>query len=264
MAKRILAWNDEAGQFYREMGKKPNGKPARFYLGADEKKPAVRIARLEGLWEGVVAWWQDLKREDLTDATFACWDDVTLSLGRAIAKGEWTVTVEPPDDYRSEPAVWLASLRTYFPMIQAQVADTRIEEEGNQEMIEVGRKMVASEEAPHQKEMREIKSIVKPFGGTVATQETLHDALDAYKTWIEKSFVDIGGRTTQSGKKQGERTDRIKRYAKDMPLSDCKQPPKPCSARGASLARRRKRTLLAAVEMSGAGRVSTGICFWLP
>src|SRR5271154_5069441 len=76
------------------------------------------------------------------------------------------------------------------------------------------------EVARHRKEMGEIKSLVKPFGGTVVTQESLHDALDAYKVWIEKSFVDIEGRTTQTGKKQGERADRIKRYAKDMPLSD--------------------------------------------
>jgi putative transposase len=40
-----------------------------------------------------------------------------------------------------------------------------------------------------------------------------------------------------------------------------KQPPKPCSARGASLARRRTSARLAAVEMSGAGRGSTGV--WL-
>ena len=41
MAKRILAWNEGAGHFYREIGKKPNGKPARFYLGAEEKRAQV-------------------------------------------------------------------------------------------------------------------------------------------------------------------------------------------------------------------------------
>ena len=52
MAKRILAWSEGAGQFYREIGNKPdNGKPARIYLGADEKKAAANVARLEALWD---------------------------------------------------------------------------------------------------------------------------------------------------------------------------------------------------------------------
>lgn len=220
MVKRILAWNDAAGQFYREIGKKMNGKPVRFYLGADEKQAAANVIRLEGLWEGVEARWQDLHGENLTDAPFPCWDDVTLILGRAIAKGEWSVTVEPPDEWPAETAVWLASLRTYFPMIRADVEDSRKIEEGNREFLEAGKKMEEAEEARHQQEMREIKAIVTPYGGKVITKETLHDALDAYKLWIEKTFVDIEGRTTQTGKKQGERADRIKRYAQDMPLSN--------------------------------------------
>ena len=40
------------------------------------------------------------------------------------------------------------------------------------------------------------------------------------KNFDPKSFVDIEGVTTQSGKKQGERAARIRRYAKDVPLSD--------------------------------------------
>ncbi len=58
------------------------------------------------------------------------------------------------------------------------------------------------------------------YGGKVVTRETLHDALDAYKLWTERSFVDVGGVTTQSGKKQGERAARVKRHLKDVPLSD--------------------------------------------
>jgi len=49
MAKRILAWSDGAGQFYREIGKRLQGKPPRFYLGDDEKKALANVARLEAL-----------------------------------------------------------------------------------------------------------------------------------------------------------------------------------------------------------------------
>ncbi len=219
MAKRILAWSEAAGQFYREIGKKQTGKPIRFYLGDNEKQAAANVSRLEALWEGVKTRWEDLHREGLTDDAFPRWDDLTLLLGRAISKGEWTITVEQPaDNDPDEAAVWLASLRTYFPMIQVQVQDgTKVD---NQSFIRAGQAMAEKEEVRHREEMREIKRIVAPFGGKVVTKETLHDALDAYKEWIEKTFVDIEGRTTQTGKKQGERADRIKRYAKDMPLSD--------------------------------------------
>ena len=151
---------------------------------------------------GLEARWGGLRQEGLEDTPFPCWDDLTLSLARAICKGEWSVTVEPPDDRPQEVAGWLASLRTHFPMIRVDVEDTQAVEEGNRAFVEYGESEAAKEEARHGKEMREIKALVKPFGGTVVTTETFHDALDAYKAWIEKTFVDIGGRTTQTGKKR--------------------------------------------------------------
>ena len=47
MAKNILAWSEAAKQFYREIGKKPNGKAIRFYLGDDEKKATAKYWRKE-------------------------------------------------------------------------------------------------------------------------------------------------------------------------------------------------------------------------
>ncbi len=220
MAKSILAWNEGACQFYREIGKKPNGRPYRFYLGDDEKKAQANVARLEALWEAVEERWQEWRRDDRTDDPFPCWDEVTLTLARAIGKGEWTVKVEPPEDDPQVVAAWLASLHTYFPMIRADVEDKQAVEAGSLAFVQIGEREAAEEEDRHRKKLRDIKTFSKPFGGMVVTKETLHNALDAYKGWIESSFVDIEGRTTQSGKKQAERVSRIKRYATEMPLSD--------------------------------------------
>lgn len=60
MAKRILAWSEPAGPFYREIGKKVNGKAHRYYLGDDERKATVGVSRLEALWDGVEGRWDDL------------------------------------------------------------------------------------------------------------------------------------------------------------------------------------------------------------
>lgn len=220
MAKKILAWNDSAGQFYREIGKREDGRAVRFYLGADEMQATATVARLEGLWRGVEERWHDWKGDDAETTPFPCWDELTVVLGRAIAKGEWSVTVEPPDEGPEDLAVWHQRLKTYFPMIRVEIEDTAKLAAGCQSFIEGGKAMADKEQARHKQEMRIAKSIGEPFGGKIATRETLHDALDAYKTWIEKKFVDIDGRTTQTGKKQGERAERIKRLTKDIALSD--------------------------------------------
>lgn len=220
MAKKILAWSDSAGQFYREIGKRENGKAFRFYVGADEKQATATVSRLEGLWRGVEERWRDWKGDKVEITSSPCWDDLTLTLGRAIAKGEWSVKVDSPDEGPEDIAVWHLRFKTYFPMIQVEIEDKKKLDEGGQSFIDGGKKMADKEQARHQRKMRIAKSLGQPFGGKVATRETLHDALDAYKTWIEKKFVDIDGRTTQTGKKQGERAERIKRLTKDTPLSD--------------------------------------------
>ena len=220
MAKVKLARSKTAAQFYREIGKKPNGQAARIYLGDDETLAGANVTRLVALWNAVEERWRHWDQNKMTDDPFPCWDDVTLTLARAIGKGAWSVTVEPPDDGPEEVAAWLAALRSYFPMIRADVEDPAAAEEGSKRLKEVWQKEAGREEVTHAREMRKIKDNATPFGGKVATRETLHDALDAYQKWIEKSFVDIGGVTTQSGKKQGERAARIRRYAKDVPLSD--------------------------------------------
>ncbi len=95
-AKNILAWSEAARQFCREIGKKPNGKAIRFYLGDDEKKATADVLRLEALWDDVETRWSDLAGARAASSEFACWDDGTVALGRAIAKGEWSITLDPP------------------------------------------------------------------------------------------------------------------------------------------------------------------------
>jgi hypothetical protein len=94
MAKFILAWSKTGEQFYREIGKRENGRPVRFYLGADENPALARVSRLEALWNGVVTWWNDLNAGKSAHTEFACWDETTLALGRAIGRGEWSVRLQ--------------------------------------------------------------------------------------------------------------------------------------------------------------------------
>src|SRR5262245_45757003 len=130
MAKKILAWSDQAQQYYREIGKRADRKkPPRFYLGADERQATVNNARLEGLWAGVKRRWQDHVDAGLTTPPFPCWDSVTLQLADAIRKGEYKIDLEC-DETPQEAAAFVAELRTYFPMIQVSIPDKRKLDEG--------------------------------------------------------------------------------------------------------------------------------------
>ena len=48
--KTKLGKPDSKGNYKRDLGKKINGKPHRFYLGKDSAQALVRQERLESLW----------------------------------------------------------------------------------------------------------------------------------------------------------------------------------------------------------------------
>jgi integrase len=219
MAKKILAWNDSAQQYYREIGKKADGKSPRFYLGADERQATVNNARLEELWAGVVERWQDHLDLGLTTPPFPCWDSLTLQLANAIRKGEYEIELDC-DDPPQEAAAFISDFRTYFPMIQVSIPDKGTLDEGDRLMAGMTEELAQEETRRHRRNMRVVSGEAELFGGKIQTRETLFDALDSYKKWIEQEFVDVTGRTTQTGVKQAERAERIKRHATDMPLSD--------------------------------------------
>ena len=229
MAKTILAWNERAQQYQREIGKLPtSGKPHRFYLTDDERVARANVVRLEGFWQGVKDRWNELNASDLADTATPVWDDTTLKIGTAVGKGLFFLDLDPPDDIKDDDdlATWIADLRDYFPQIQIRLKPevAAAAKAGVKERLELAKKEAEEEQARHRKTMRELRDYAETHEGKIRTQETLHDALDAYRQWIERTFVDVEGRTTQTGKKQGERAVRIKKYAKDMPLSEFETP----------------------------------------
>src|ERR1019366_7073819 len=161
MAKNILAWSNVGSQFYREIGKKENGKPARFYLGSDEKMATINVTRLEALWDGVETRWKEQVEGDGNFTDFPCWDDLTLTLGRAIAKGEWTVKVEPPTNNPGELAVWMGAIKTFYPMVNVEIDQPELVEKGKKPYLERARKEVEEEEEIHQERLEDIKRFVQ-------------------------------------------------------------------------------------------------------
>lgn len=225
MAKTILSWNDKAQQYQRELGKRPsNGRPHRFYLTDDERAARANVVRLEGVWQGVEDRWNELNAVGMADTATPVWDDTTLKIGTAVGKGLFFLDLDPPDDVKDDEdlATWIADLRDYFPQIQIRLKPevAAAAKEGAKERLELAAKDAEEEQARHRKAMRELRDYVEPHEGKIRTQETLHDALDAYVEWLHLEHRDVEGATTSTGIKQGERAIRVKKHVKDMQLSD--------------------------------------------
>jgi len=225
MAKTILSWNEKAQQFQREIGKRPNnGRPHRFYLTADERAAVANVVRLEGVWQGVEDRWNDLNAEGMADTATPVWDETTLQIGTAVGKGLFYIDLDPPDEVKDDDdlATWIADLRHYFPQIQVRLTPevAAAAKGGAKERLDLAAKEAEEEQSRHRKTMRELRDYAETHEGKIRTQETLHDALDAYVEWLHQEHRDVEGATTDTGIKQGERAIRVKKHVKDMQLSD--------------------------------------------
>src|SRR4051794_20575729 len=94
-----LGWDKRAGQYKKDAGKQAGGGQHRFYLGDNEKKAEIAARRLEILWEAVEEWFAR-ERDDQEPV----WEDTTLAIGHAIAKGEFVCRLEVPGPIREMAA----------------------------------------------------------------------------------------------------------------------------------------------------------------
>ena len=223
---KTLAKTKVDGRFYREIGKKQNGKAPRFYLGHDEVKARYLIQKLEATWEGVKRYWGfqiEIEGEE-NSPPFACWDETTLQIGHAVAKGEPMVEINIPEDMDKTsgmPKVWLSTLQECFSsIIVLKLADKNLEKESTSTLVKEYDQEKKEAEEKHLKEINRLNNFYLDLIPPSESGETLHSALNRYKNWLENDhYIDVNGKTTQAGKKQGDRVLRIQRHSKDMHLS---------------------------------------------
>jgi integrase len=209
MAHKGELGTDSEGRYRRSIGWKPgNGaKPVQhlFRLGRDEEKARLANVRLERLWETVVARWKIYKAEGRTDEAGPLWDDVTLAIGQAIAKGEAVCTLNPPPNLEGSPAAaasWVAVLQMQFPMIVL-----RLPEAAMREGVE-GLKRQQQQERDNTKLTQDLLSAL---GQT--TGQTLHQALEAYSAYVAEVY---SGRP--SLRPQQLSITLLKKHAEDITL----------------------------------------------
>ena len=123
------------------------------------------------------------KGEGTTDEPCPVWDDITLAIGQAIAKGQTTAIIYPPAGMENmAPAAlvtWLAVLQTQFPMIGLKLPD---------KTHEYGVQAMKRQEAILESSKRLTERLLGMVGETAG--RTVYEALDAYSVYIAEKYKD--------------------------------------------------------------------------
>jgi hypothetical protein len=183
VARKEELGRDTEGRYRRYIGwKEGNGDRAiqhLFRLGRDETKAKLANMRLERLWECIDALWKLNKSNGKTDAPIPMWDDYTLAIGQSIAKGEEVCTLTAPPGVPPGVALeWVALMQQWYPVIPLRLR----EEITRAGVEEVERRRTTAENSRKLAEMA-LAAAGVPIG-------TLHQALDAYREYIEQKYKD--------------------------------------------------------------------------
>jgi hypothetical protein len=184
MAHKETPGRDSEGRYRRYLGwKRGDGKFIQhlFRLGRDKTHAEAANVRLEQLWQSVEARWRRLRGEGRTDEPCPLWDEVTLAIGNAIAKGQADCVITPPAEAGHATALvtWLAVLQTQFPMIGLRLPEGTMERgiDGLRRQERIA------------DESRKLSQRLQTVLGATCGQ-TLHEALDAYSAYIAEKYKD--------------------------------------------------------------------------
>ena len=211
-----MATLDRTGQYRRDLGWKKtasgNRTQQRFYLGRDKDTAHLAEKRLEQFWAGLERYWGDYRDGE------CLWEEWSLAIAKQIADGKMVVTAELPQNFPvvnadgqelqglEAPASWLNVLKHYFGTIcgfeMAEAAEVEnFQRERGQFLVDLGKDILG-------------------MTGKAPTGETFHGAVDAYISYLHRVHRTPENVVSQTGKKQGERAARLKRYHPDFPLYD--------------------------------------------
>ena len=219
MAARLgrLSKPDSQGQYARQLGWKLSQNGSRvqhkFRLGADKGEAERRDDRLRQVWEAI---------EKSAPVGGALWDDTTLDIAKQLARGADQIELSPvsENEIAEEYARRLQSIQNRFPFLRFVPCDTERYTIGVSDKAIDLREIVlfpssARDDYWRGKEYTEMYQALpllpnrddgvivnrKPLPEVLPTQPlslaqpnhdgaTLHQAFEAYKSWIKEQYVD--------------------------------------------------------------------------
>jgi integrase len=194
-----MKWDDKANQWRRDLGFKTTKSGAigqhRFRFGADKKSAELAESRLVAFWSALEKFHASTGRNDR-----CLWQPWSLAIAQKIADGK--INVEMPD------------LRGFAVGVTGEeiapvVEDTIIQYFGNI----VGFNVPAPDRYEGHGEYAPVKK-------ADTSGQKLFMAIGAYVDHLHLTHQGADGNTNQTGKKQGERAERLKKHHDNCPLSD--------------------------------------------
>lgn len=183
MADRGDLASDSRGNYRRDLGWKSqdDGRHIQqcFYLGTNRAEAHRRVERLERLWEAVESRHRRLTQEGKTDDPRPFWDNFSLRIGLAIARGDETCTIDPSTLPGGDVAEQSPGFVAYWFA------------EAGQDFGGCGIRLVLSERV--EKVRQEGVQQRAKQGRTTGNGQTLYQALDAYAGWIGKTKLLLDG-----------------------------------------------------------------------
>jgi hypothetical protein len=195
------------GEYKRTLGKTaPDLGKQTFYLGYDHATACQNVLKLEQAWEAVCLDWSRHR-----DQSCACWDDTTLPIAKAIARGKTVVSVPFPiqADDRADDAfairykAFYARLGSLFPMIQIEAANAELHGMVDESLL--CDQKVAEAHGTKAKNLEILRR-----GTATDAGEKLSAALDGYSAYCAKKYVQPDGTATDFGGLVQRRINNIK------------------------------------------------------
>jgi integrase len=182
MGHKAELGTDTKGVYRRYIGWKEGNseRPVQhlFRLGRDKERASAANARLEQLWGAVVERWRRWRAANVECPACPLWDDTTLAIGAAVAKGESACVLQPPERLNAGAAAsWLAVLQVQFPMCVLRLPE---------HLMGAG-----VEELHRQEEQAKLNLDVTETMLTALGEQAgggLYDALDAYGRYLDKLY----------------------------------------------------------------------------
>ena len=209
---------DSRGNYRCDRGWKtdPDGKRKqhRFYLGRDRHLAQVRALAIEGIWTAI----------EMKTKGPATWDKLRLAVAMAVSRGDEAFQVDPAE-YGLEFGDWMGDGNSeqapvFFPNEEAKLAWFReLQEEckgirlvlaGEAESV----KTVEDQAQGYKRVADRLKATARP-----SSEQTLHQALDAFGQWLGRHYLDASGRTSTFGTACQRQAGNIKEHSADVKLS---------------------------------------------
>lgn len=212
---KINLSRDSRGNIKKDLGWKPTAEgnyiQHRFYLGREDNQAAIRSLQLDQIWGNICQAWQRDRQTPRPQ-----WDDVTLRIAAAVAKGEERVELPLPKELLEadlDPVQhpefyggWLMRHRELAPMIRLDLENRTVQDAAEPYWKTMGQTYIS--------EGKRMLNLGVPAAPDVESSQTLHQALDAYAKHLEATQPD-----PTSAKILMDKVRQIKDHAEDMPLS---------------------------------------------